>query len=466
MATSTTDSQEGSTMCRRVATALLCAAAWAGSAGAGPLVDSGNLVGYWKLNEPTGTTARDSSGYGSSGTFADAARTTGLFAGAELCGGDNDFIYVPAAAPLQDVQEGDYTLAAWVKPDQLPPTGGNNYSTYGILMKSGYHTGLSYKSTGAFCMSHWLAPSTGNSISSTATYAPDEWHHVVGTVSRTDGTVMIYVDGVLQGARTYTPGAAAREYGTTPWRLGIANPSASSWRWPMDGVIDEVAVWDTALPAAQVGQLHQLYTGDGLIHVADYADDFQGPTPTTGWQYLWNEGGPIGDAANYVPLLWDGSRYDADGVPGLPSAQPAGYVFLGATSGHPGYGSAQSPNTIDRFAIGAYTVATAGEYAITDGTLSMTSAARTPGTHVVELRVYVDDELHYAETDVDATTFHLWLGSLAAGQTIYVAVGPQGSPTYDSFRVDYTILRTPEPATLLLLSASLAALAARRRKHR
>ena len=458
-------------MCRKVGTLLLCAAAWVvactGSVSAGPLVDSANLVGYWKFNEPTGSTARDVSGCGSDGTFADATRTTGLFAGAELCGGDNDYVYVPAAAPLQNVQEGDYTLSAWVKPDQLPPTGSNNYSTYGIVMKTGYHTGLSYKSTGAFNMANWLAPSTGNSITSTSTYAPDEWHHVVGTVSRTDGTVMIYVDGVHQGTKTYTPGAAAYEYGTVPWRFGIANPSASSWRWPMDGLIDEVAVWDTTLSAAQVGQLHQLYTGDGLIPVADYHDDFQGPTPAAGWQYLWNQGGPIGDAANYVPLLWDGStRYDSDGAAGVPDPPPGGYVFLGPTSGHTGYGTAQSSNTIDRFAIAAYTVALAGEYAITDGSLMMTSGGRTVGTDVLELRVYVDDELHYAETDVDATTFYLWLGSLDAGQTIYVAVGPQGSHDSDSFRVDYTIVMTPEPATLLLLAGSLAALAARRRRRR
>ena len=36
--------------------------------------------------------------------------------------------------------------------------------------------------------------------------------------------------------------------------------------------------------------------------VADYADDFSYPAPAPGWSYLWNANGPIGTAANYVPL--------------------------------------------------------------------------------------------------------------------------------------------------------------------
>ena len=40
------------------------------------------------------------------------------------------------------------------------------------------------------------------------------------------------------------------------------------------------------------------------VAVADYRDDFQGPSPAAGWQYLWNDSGEIGDAANYSAMQY------------------------------------------------------------------------------------------------------------------------------------------------------------------
>src|SRR5258706_68628 len=69
--------------------------------------------------------------------------------------------------------------------------------------------------------------------------------------------------------------------------------------------------------------------------VFDFGADLRQTTPTTGWQYLWNANGPIGNASNYVALMptppgsdFFGNKpyYTRDGNPALPRAEPAAYL--------------------------------------------------------------------------------------------------------------------------------------------
>src|SRR5262245_37883379 len=61
------------------------------------------------------------------------------------------------------IQSDSYTLAAWFKPDDVPPgTESDNNARYGILVKEGWHTGLSYNNEKQLVMEHWLAPAAGS----------------------------------------------------------------------------------------------------------------------------------------------------------------------------------------------------------------------------------------------------------------------------------------------------------------
>jgi len=235
------------------------------------------LVGYWKLNESSGTTAADSSGLGYNGTVTGTvnwvAGKTGNGFQFDYTNG-NDYITLPTNATLDDVQEGNYTLAAWFKPLSTPPgTGSANNANYAILLKAGFHCGLSYSRNQQFEFGHYL---TGNVWKGTGTwsntYPPGVWHHVVAVVNRSAGTINLYCDNVLKGTDSFTPNTAAREFGTQRWYIGIADPSYSTWGWAAHGVADDVRIYNRALCPAEVQDVYQSGNPFGGVKITKWVE--------------------------------------------------------------------------------------------------------------------------------------------------------------------------------------------------
>jgi photosystem II stability/assembly factor-like uncharacterized protein len=170
----------------------------------------------------------------------------------------------------------------------------------------------------------------------------------------------------------------------------------------------------------------------------NYHDAFQGPTPASGWSYLWNAHGPIGDDANYADLVWNGVHYDSDGSSGR-DASEFDYGSLSADGGHPGRGSKQQA-TVDRYAIAAYQIDSAGLYRIEASEVA-TDCVYSKG---LDLRVYVNDRLISSiEVEQGETmAFDGDLGALVNGDRVYVAVGPRGHDGCDGFTLDYTLALT------------------------
>ncbi|QNN22320.1 hypothetical protein HED60_08560 [Planctomycetales bacterium ZRK34] len=191
--------------------------------------------------------------------------------------------------------------------------------------------------------------------------------------------------------------------------------------------------------------------------LADYRDDFSG-TPATGWSYLWNAPvdfglgtmdattNPLGDSSNYAALQWTGSIWTADGDTDALNSSPDNYLRLHATGGHPGRGSTDASgvgNTVDRAPIAAYTIQS-GEEGMISLSDTLLRSANSGHTATMRVLVYVNDTLkvdkvqtgYGPSTDV---TFDAELGSLAAGDTVYVAVSPDGSDGSDGFALDFTI---------------------------
>lgn len=200
---------------------------------------------------------------------------------------------------------------------------------------------------------------------------------------------------------------------------------------------------DAAIDIAVLGNDTDADVGDVLtaaLVAGDYRDDYQVIAPRPGWQYLTNSLGAIGTAANYRPLIANQSSYDSNGINGLPDPEPLAYVTLTSTGGHPGRGVGQAGNTINRYAIAAYTVSATGDYAIVDSLLSRSSTAGNGN----DIRVFVNNSEITLATSVvppgGTINFNVGLGTLQAGDTIYVCVGPNGSDGNDSFGIDFTII--------------------------
>ncbi len=226
---------------------------WAAAAGSqtGPLA-------HWKLDETSGVTAVDSVGGNDGFLNGNASWSTGAIDGGlafDYANGE-DYVEIPNSPGLENVQEGDYTLAAWFRPDSTPPgTGGDNDANYGILIKAGWHNGLYYTNDNRFALDQVFDDNSSIGLLSGNTFNPGSFHHVAGVVDRSSGTMSLYVNGQLEDTQSFTPGTAAREYGTEPWRIGIAYAGAASWGWPADGVIDDARIYDRALSAAEVAEL-------------------------------------------------------------------------------------------------------------------------------------------------------------------------------------------------------------------
>jgi len=223
-----------------------------------------DLVGWWKLDEVAGDVAADSSGLANHGTLKNGPMwVSGRIGGAlEFANTDETKIYVdiPNSPTLENVQEGDYTIAAWVWPGELPP-GTDMTPAYGILVKQGWHIGLVYDQEGLFKMQHHLKDGNNSWIlAKSAPKVPGAWYHAVGVVSRTDGFVKIYVNGVREATASFPPQSIARAFGTVTWKLGIAGPEYDKYREAMDGRIDDARIYRRALSDAEVAALAKSYT--------------------------------------------------------------------------------------------------------------------------------------------------------------------------------------------------------------
>ncbi len=195
-----------------------------------------------------------------------------------------------------------------------------------------------------------------------------------------------------------------------------------------------------------------------LITIADYRDDFNPNTPSEGWAYLWNRDGVIGNTANYTALLSTGSGYDSNGVNGLPDPLPGRFVTLTQNFGHPGPAPAQGVG-FDVHAIAAFTVDQAGEVFIANSNLSMTNGNRAVGSDTLALLIHVNNgPAIFQQSGFDSTTFDISLGELETGDTVFVAIGPNGSDFFDGFALDFSLLQeeaVPEPSSWALLLIGL-----------
>jgi len=287
-----------------------------GSVGNGSQIatEDTSLVGWWKLDEKSGTAAFDSSGRGNHGKLIGGPTwVDGRIGGAlHFANTDDTKIYVdiPNSPTLENVQEGDYTVAAWVWPNRLPP-GTKMTPAYGIIVKQGQHIGLVYDEDGFFKMQHHS--SAGYSLAKSAKKSPMAWYHVTGVVSKSNGFVKLYVNGKLESAVSFTPGATAVEFGTRTWKLGIAAPGYTNFREAMNGKVDDARIYSRVLSDGEICVL--VAQGDTQSGDCSEWPQFRGPG---------GSGSAQGTRSRGVPTEWDTTKNVAwrIDVPGLGWSSP------------------------------------------------------------------------------------------------------------------------------------------------
>jgi len=198
--------------------------------------------------------------------------------------GDQDYVNVNTVAGEITQGETDWAVSFWAKPD-LSSFPENDSYILGVNTSTGgnaLHVGLK-KDTG------YPIVFEINSIHITgSTGATDQqWNHIVYSKSGYTGT--IYLNGVSQG----THGAYHSMYSSHQWTIG-GEYDAQILSNEFVGLVDEVAVWDDDLTAAEVTALYN--SGGGLSASSNAGDYTSSGDLQAYWLMNENSGSTIADA--------------------------------------------------------------------------------------------------------------------------------------------------------------------------
>jgi hypothetical protein len=208
----------------------------------------GGIINYFLLHVNNACTAADDSGNGHDGTLYGPTCVPGKIGKAFQFDGVSNYIEVPHPGYLANG-----TVAGWVYftsiPDPLPYAGlfwfcigtgviGDNWDwvNFGVHPETGntFMFGI-FDGGWQWAMSP-VIPQTGR------------WYHCAGTWG--SGGLKIYIDGSLKGVNPYTGGIPLDSHHCF---LG-----ANTWANFMNGMIDEVRIYNRALTVAEIAQLAQI----------------------------------------------------------------------------------------------------------------------------------------------------------------------------------------------------------------
>ncbi|HEX5474874.1 MAG TPA: N,N-dimethylformamidase beta subunit family domain-containing protein [Vicinamibacterales bacterium] len=197
------------------------------------------LVAAYTFAEGSGTTTADVSGHGNTGTITNAAWTTnGRFGHALVFNGANSLVRVADNATLRLTSA--MTIEAWVNPTTL--------SGWRTVAFKGNTSGMAYVLYGydnAPRPAGYINTGSGGDKAVAGTSAPalNAWTHLALTFS--NGTLSIYVNGVLAGSKTYSGSIRSTTQALT---MG-GNDVWGEW---FSGTLDEIRIYNRALTPAEI----------------------------------------------------------------------------------------------------------------------------------------------------------------------------------------------------------------------
>ena len=233
------------------------------------------------------------------------------FAAGNFNGGYINFPGVDLSGIIQDIEgENSYTLSAWIKPSDL---NGNKF-LWGQTQE-GIHNGI--RNGGFLHQAHWGADTNG---ATNLSALDGEWIHAAWVYDGDADVGTIYLNGEVD----WTGGKRAPN-GSGNLIVGGSNGGGDNYR----GLVDDVAVWNEALPqgsiralvdgASPIGRTDEDQDGDGLpdFYEEKFADNLEdlngnasGPGPGAGTGDFDGDG--LTDLDEYEETKTDPTKADTD----------------------------------------------------------------------------------------------------------------------------------------------------------
>lgn len=204
-----------------------------------------NPVAFWRMGESSGTVMGDTSGFSRNGTYNAnvVLGATGVGSPSDLAASFNG-TNASASAPSDSAYDFlDYTLEAWVKftgplvPDMRIAS--RQGGQYWLL-----HTRET--SAGVAQLSSYSSLDGVNGYAAGPNLNDGAFHHVAITRNTTADLISLYVDGLFVGSQVTTSNVAFTDTAT----VYVGSAFGTGQYFP--GIIDEVALYGTALSAEQL----------------------------------------------------------------------------------------------------------------------------------------------------------------------------------------------------------------------
>ena len=215
---------------------------------------SAGLIGHWKLDETSGTSAADSAGSNNgtmqSGLDAGNDSIPGVDGTALEFDGTDDYISLGDPVALQ--LTGAMTVSTWVKIS----IGGNIEE---LVNRDKNTTDRGYRlvkeASDIACFGVAVDATTNANVCGSSAMPLGEWVLVTG-VYKPSAFVRVYYNGTLAGENTTSIPASARLSTVGP-RLGERGSGAS----PLHGSLDDVRIYNRALTADEITALYAMGRG-------------------------------------------------------------------------------------------------------------------------------------------------------------------------------------------------------------
>jgi hypothetical protein len=223
---------------------------------------SAELVGHWKLDEGSGTTAMDATGNGHDGELiGNPEWVIGYFVEGLKFAGSPDKVDVPYSAELNP--ENEFTVSVWAN---LDPSGSGHRSP--ITSRDDYpQRGYILYCTPENTWQFWTGTGSAWDSAGSPAVALGEWTHVAATYS--NGEKKLYINGELAGESSATmPPNTAQVL-----RIG-AGATEGNGNYFFVGMIDDVRVYNHVLTDADI-QASMLNQGSAMPKA-------YGPEPRSG----------------------------------------------------------------------------------------------------------------------------------------------------------------------------------------